>query len=131
MRRLSDLLVAFFCSPPPSWVSKTIPCVWRGIKWHSGFALNDIEWRSMIAQSTDCLHPPYQNCHSMSSKKFSVLILLRSLFLLRTSAKCASALCSRFVVGSAFHSKRKTKSFPFSAFRFPFYHYLCAEYEKG
>ena len=47
------------------------------------------------------------------SKKFSALIPLRGLFLLRTSAKCTSALCPRFVVGSAFRSKRKTKVFRF------------------
>ena len=54
---------------------------------------------------------------------FSALILLRRLFFLRTSAKCASTLCSRFVVSSVFPLQAKTEKqkvfrFPLSVFRF-------------
>jgi hypothetical protein len=58
-------------------------------------------------------------------QKFSVLTLLRRLFLLRTSAKSASSLCPRFGVGSAFTLQTKTEKQKFSVFRFPFFAYLC------
>ena len=59
---------------------------------------------------------------------FSALILRCRLFFLRTSAQCASALCSRLGVSSVFTLQAKTEKlkvfrFPLSVFRYSYY--LC------
>jgi hypothetical protein len=98
-------------------------CFIRGVRVVRG--IREIQNAKLKNLSTQkLLSTIYYLLTTLCRKKFSVLILLRRLFLLlaRHSMQASSALAS--CVGSVFLLQAKTeklKSFPFYAFRFPFF----------